>query len=913
MDTNTLAQLNDCGCCEGLTQQTPGLIENRAGLSAIAYRVGTHSRFKASMLARLSDADLRALKALMTREDDDFSIALLDAWASVADVLTFYQERIANENYLRTATERNSVLQLARLVGYKLRPGVAASVYLAFTVEDTSQATNPAPVNPAKPPPAWSALGTAVIDIGTKVQSIPGPNEQAQTFETIEKIKGYAVWNAMKARQTLPQPLAIGMDKIVFEGTSTKLNKGDALLIVVPNSSGGTDQALRRVASVEMEDKAQQTTVELVTPTKSKFTIMLPSFAKAAFSVGALPFNDNTVNNVILNKTWNASELDAFANIHGFVVDELYANIRAKFKLSALTPENTGAFAMRKRATLFGYNAPDWNAMASLTRANYGDSYDYNTSSWKLKDWPVSKFTRDTGNTLALDQIYKEIKAGDWVTVVHPKKGTVIAPVKEVTETPASFFAISGQVTQITLDSSVDLTLGSMDDLRQTSVYIVPEQVTRAELTDSSDVQGTSIQLDGPYPDLYAGRTVIVSGTRADLAGVTAAEAAVIADVTLAGGFTTLTFVAKLTHPYLRDTVTINANVALATNGETTSEVLGNGDASQAYQQFQLKQSPLTYVSSTSPSGADSTLQIFVNDVQWHEKPSLLDAALGDRVFVTHTGNDSKTTVEFGDGSTGLRVPTGQQNVRAVYRKGIGTGANVKAAQLSLLLTRPLGVKAVINPTAASGGADSEKLADARTNAPTTVFTLDRVVSMSDYEDFARSFAGVAKALATWTWDGQTRGVFVTVAGPGGVAIPDGSKTLTNLIAAMQAAGDPHVPLRVQTYEPALFRLSALLDIDPDYQQDKVISAATDALRTQFSFDSRSFGQGVALSELMAALQSVQGVIAVDVNTLYRVGETPGLNTRLVAAMPQAGTEGPVQPAELFTLDPSPIDLGVMS
>ena len=59
------------------------------------------------------------------RDDDDFSIALLDAWATVADVLTFYQERIANEAYLRTATERLSVLELARLIGYQLRPGVA--------------------------------------------------------------------------------------------------------------------------------------------------------------------------------------------------------------------------------------------------------------------------------------------------------------------------------------------------------------------------------------------------------------------------------------------------------------------------------------------------------------------------------------------------------------------------------------------------------------------------------------------------------------------------------------------------------------------------------------------------------------------------------------------------------------------
>ena len=48
------------------------------------------------------------LRNLKTRDPNDFAIALLDAWATVADVLTFYHERIANEGYLRTATERRS-------------------------------------------------------------------------------------------------------------------------------------------------------------------------------------------------------------------------------------------------------------------------------------------------------------------------------------------------------------------------------------------------------------------------------------------------------------------------------------------------------------------------------------------------------------------------------------------------------------------------------------------------------------------------------------------------------------------------------------------------------------------------------------------------------------------------------------
>src|SRR5262245_59148423 len=142
-----------CGCCLGLTAFTPVKLYNRQGLSAIAYRVGTQPLFKRSMLAALSSSTHRALLALGTRDDDDFSIALLDAWACVADVLTFYQERLANESYLPTATERRSLLELARLIGYELGPGVAASAWVAFTLET-------APGAPSR----------TVIDAGAKVQ-----------------------------------------------------------------------------------------------------------------------------------------------------------------------------------------------------------------------------------------------------------------------------------------------------------------------------------------------------------------------------------------------------------------------------------------------------------------------------------------------------------------------------------------------------------------------------------------------------------------------------------------------------------------------------------------------------------------------------------------------------------------------
>src|SRR5262249_18275014 len=73
-----------------------------------------------------------------------------------------------------------------------------------------------------------------------------------------------------------------------------------------------------------------------------------------------------------------------------------------------------------------------------------------------------------------------------------------------------------------------------------------------------------------------------------------------------------------------------------------------------------------------------------------------------------------------------------------------------------------------------AGSGDRREPRDAaRDNAPLQVRTLDRVVSLLDYEDFARAYAGIAKALATWSWDGQRRGVFLTVAGPEGDPVAD--------------------------------------------------------------------------------------------------------------------------------------------
>ena len=79
---------------------------------------------------------------------------------------------------------------------------------------------------------------------------------------------------------------------------------------------------------------------------------------------------------------------------------------------------------------------------------------------------------------------------------------------------------------------------------------------------------------------------------------------------------------------------------------------------------------------------------------------------------------DRITSVRFGDGMTGARLPTGRQNIVATYRNGLGLAGRVGAAKITTLLDRPTGVKNVVNLVAADGGADPETMDKARRAAP---------------------------------------------------------------------------------------------------------------------------------------------------------------------------------------------------
>ena len=217
------------------------------------------------------------------------------------------------------------------------------------------------------------------------------------------------------------------------------------------------------------------------------------------------------------------------------------------------------------------------------------------------------------------------------------------------------------------------------------------------------------------------------------------------------------------------------------------------------------------------------------------------------------------------------------------------------------------------NPLPASGSAPREELADAQKNAPLTVLTLDRIVSLRDYESFARYFAGIGKAQAISIPLRQRKVVHITIASSSGSGVDSKSDLFLNLAKSIDAMRDQVSRIQervyVDSFQPQTFSLEAGVIVDLRYIVDEVLGNIEVNLRTTFSFEKRNFGQFVTAAEVLDVIQAVEGVIAVDLDRLERDdAQTTGTSLKTVLEAKRARIDpesGNILPAELLLLNPS--------
>ena len=176
---------------------------NRPALQRIGYRIGEYPDMVEAML-RSIDGEV-ALAGWTHRGADDPGIALLESLAVVGDILTFYQERYANETFLRTAEWRESVAGLVRLMGYRLSPGLGGAARLSVEL---------------KP-----AAGKIVVPAGYPFKADLDGQDQSVEFQTDADLTAWphlAAFNLFRPR-SYAASVAAGTDTLEGEraGSST--------------------------------------------------------------------------------------------------------------------------------------------------------------------------------------------------------------------------------------------------------------------------------------------------------------------------------------------------------------------------------------------------------------------------------------------------------------------------------------------------------------------------------------------------------------------------------------------------------------------------------------------------------------------------------------------------------------------
>ena len=752
-----------CGCCEGTQVAVPVTIYNRPGLDAIEYRAGTHGLFLETMKARLGNAGISTLAAdgttvqtvfplsgLTTRDPSDPAIALLDAWSTVGDVLTFYQERIANEGYLRTATERRSVLELARLVGYTLRPGVASTVYLAYTLDD-KQAV---PVN---------------IPVGAQSQSIPGPGQSPQFFETSDPIETRREWNNLQVRLTKPQDVtqddAFDFPQLYVSGTSNNIKSGDSLLFSF--SADAQTAVLRKIAQVETDFTNQRTLIQLQvpSPTIANAFRALVTFLGAIEGLTTAPAEADNAKRIValVGRFVTQARLGVPVDIEFWLIllgDPSPATItefvpafaafltaigkkvsppppppptspnefiprllippveqfRSSFHLprdlaTAFQPKsdvhpsmlikfapklqdalytawsgaNVGVanralyavYVFRVEAPVFGAGVPNL--------ATYTDKQINTPDKWIQMPIAVDESFSDSTKTLYLDQAYEAILPGNVVLLDQSGTRSVMIPT-QVQSLQRAAYGISGKSTRLTFADPWRGVVTVLDQIRGTLVFAQSEELSLIEQPVTDDVKGTQIELDELYNGLTSGRWIVLTGERSDIPGVngvTGTELLMVSglsqDATIPGDatHTTLLLATTTAYSYKRNASLQSnlGNVVKASHGGTKNETLGSGDGTQAMQTFALKQPPLTFVAAPNPTGVNSTLQVYVNNVEWHEVDTLAGLEPKDRNFITKT--DDKDVIFTSATVIAVLVMEYAKELVAVSSVTVHTGATL--------------------------------------------------------------------------------------------------------------------------------------------------------------------------------------------------------------------------------------------
>jgi len=841
--------------CDEIVFPPPLIIP--AGLESLPRQIATFHEFRTAMLSSIGEQP--ALADWRARSSDDLGIMLLEMWAYVCDSISFYDEVIANESYLRTARLRPSLRKLVGLLGYIPRPASAATVDLAVFADGRQPITLPAGASFRSG--AFTGSAPQVFELEADTRAHPFLNKWKVVAPRPTTIDGPGNPAAVAASSILANP------SILATPSAAKLSQPFTLSSVLfEEFNADFDPAV--VASLLLAPstaklKPDQIFLLEVTGDPSK------TQARVVTRVSNYRASDGA--------TYKKIEWDEHEPIN-------LARNTALARIKLTTPTQT--------ALLWRGENPVQTALPS---------------SLGITSIPVSSSALSLPQTqrlikppeLALDAVYRQLKSGaaiviekngnlQWFrtqkvfddqgslpsvgnTEIHDKDGnpagTIIPP------------KISVPITKITLDAPINkpsrkTRLGqtnlNRDDSNDITIhygFINAGTVVAPALTTIGPLKQQGLQLAPPFEQPQDGK----SGNRFLLEDKNNRGAETTGAIDFSTGVVTLDQTSTLPQS-LAAPVSMYGNVARASRGERVpSEILGSGDASIPNQSFKLKKKPLTYTQSPAAgndSGVASTLMVYVSGVRWTEVRSFFGVASTAEVYVVRQDDDGESTITFGDGVRGSRPVTGSNNIVASYRFGAGK-ASPPAGSIHQLGKAIKGVKSIRNPLGSSGGDDAESASGLRTYAPRSALLLGRAVSIQDMEVAAATVGGVRAVRAEWLWNQERQRPVVQIwyVGDKTLAskVSQRVRSLTDPATPIEAA--PAEPVRVPAQPADLPKLSIAIEIDPRRLEADVLAAVRTALMdtTTGLLAPERIGIGMPLfrSRIFEVVLAVPGAVAV--------------------------------------------------
>ncbi len=361
--------------------------------------------------------------------------------------------------------------------------------------------------------------------------------------------------------------------------------------------------------------------------------------------------------------------------------------------------------------------------------------------------------------------------------------------------------------------------------------------------------------------------------------------------------------------------VWVYGNLATATQGKTEKPVvLGNGDSRATFLTFPVTKIPLTYLVSKSATPPEvPQLVVTVDNLEWEEVPSLISASPKDQVYIVREDSTGQSFVQFGDGETGARVPSGVGNVAVTYRSGTGAFGPLKPGATAAAAGKITVLDTISLLDEATVGAPSEDPAKARQSAPGKVQSLGRMVSLRDFETETLAIPGVSAASAAWEIVDNVPAVAITVLMDTGRAAE--LSTVTELLNNYNVCRGPQrFALIVLPGRRGYMFVDISIALAPAYLEQNVFPEVREALADLFS-PARGFGAREYRSRIEGVVQNIEGVLWNNVTALGSLGQSDDPSKLVLPAPPRSPGWGTVPCASdtILALYPAHVSLSAVA